>query len=339
MLKTRIGTIALTLMLAIPATGNPQTKATAIPVSASNVDTDHLPQAQLRLGNVTVTPDITYSTLPGYRPMKLDLYRPQDKTARPLVIFLHGGSWTNGSKRTAANFTDFPALLASLSRRGFVVASVDYRLSGEARFPAALNDIKSSIRFLRANAKQYGIDPDRVAIWGASAGAHLAALAAFTGDDLDFEQPGMENAAQSDRVQALVGWYGPYELGSIFSQNVTTPGATPDTSGPLAFFGCTTQGCPPGVIEQASPISHVDAGDPPTLLMHGTADTTVPATQSLKLDERLKAAGVHSQLILIEGARHDWIGKELQATTAASRQAITETFNWLEHTLLKTKTR
>ncbi|NTU52842.1 MAG: alpha/beta hydrolase [Chlorobiaceae bacterium] len=339
MLNNRPAALTLALLLTLPLSA-PLSARSADPlidVSAGNVDTDHLPQAAVRLGNVTVTPDITYSIASGYRPMLLDLYRSEGKALRPLVIFLHGGSWSSGSKRTTANFTNFPEVLASLARRGFVVASVDYRLSGEAQWTAALDDIKSSIRFLRAHAKQYGIDPEHVAIWGASSGAHLAALAAFTGDDLDFEKPGMEHAGQSDRVQALVGWYGPYELGDLFSQNLTSTAQPPatTTSGPLAFFGCTVQGCPPGVIGQASPVTHVDAGDPPTLLIHGTADTTVPATHSRKLQERLKAAGVNSKLILIDGVSHDWIGKEPQSTQKAYRQAVTATFDWLEQTFCK----
>jgi acetyl esterase/lipase len=336
MTKPRAAAIVLSLLLTMPAVPMLQARPVdLVPVTTSTDYTDTLPRTTIRLVGVTVTPDIAYSTPRGYRPLLLDLYRPDGKSARPLVIFLHGGSWTVGSKRSAAHFTDFPGVLASLARRGFVVASVDYRLSGEARFPAALNDVKSSIRFLRANAKRYGIDPDRVAVWGASAGAHLAALAAFTGDDLDFAQPGMENSEQSDRAQAFVGWYGPYELGSIFKESLGTPGGASSNSGPLAFFGCTAEGCPPGVIEQASPISHVDVGDPPTLLLHGSADNTVPASQSIELDQRLKASDVSSRLIIIDGVSHDWSGKDLQATTAASRKALTETFDWLEKQLLK----
>lgn len=337
MMKKSLGTAALALLLTIPVTLQIEAAPALIPVSAGNVDRDRLPQRHVMLGNVAVTPDIAYSTLHGYRPMLLDLYQPNDRLAHPLVIFIHGGSWTSGSKRTTGAFTDFPALLASLSSRGFVVASVDYRLSGEARYPAALNDIKAAIRHLRANAQQYGIDPNRIAVWGASAGAHLAALAAYTGDDLDFEQPGMANAEQSDRVQAFVGWYGTYEMGSIFRQKGTSSAAeaAAEAPGPLKFFGCTSTGCPPGMIEQASPINHIDAGDPPSLIIHGSADTTVPATQSRTLDERLKASGVSSRFILIDGVSHSWIGKEPQSTQKASRQAVAATFDWLEQTLLK----
>ena len=335
-----VKTLALALLLGLPANSAALARAYEPPieVSASAVTSDALPPASIRLGKVTVTPDITYSTVPGYRPMLLDLYRPAGKDARPLVIFLHGGSWTTGSKRASGHFADFPAVLASLAERGFVVASVEYRLSGEARFPAALNDIKAAIRFLRANAAKYGIDPNRVAVWGASAGAHLAAMTAFTGDDLDFSQPGIEHAEQSDRAQAFVGWYGPYDMSAVLLQSTATPSPADaavaiDVPGPSRFFGCRADGCPPGVIEQASPINFVDKNDPPTLLIHGSADTAVPASHSKALEERLKAAGVRSKLVIIDGVNHEWSGQELQTTAKASRKAIAETFDWLEKTM------
>lgn len=336
MTKRHAAAITLSLLLTIPAAPTLRAKPSAIPVSSGNVESDALLPASIRLGNVMVTPDIVYSTQAGYRPLLLDLYRPGGETSRPLVIFLHGGSWTTGSRRTSGHFADFPAELASLAERGFAVASVDYRLSGEARFPAALQDVKAAIRFLRANAGKYGIDPDRVAVWGASAGAHLAAMSAFTGEDMEFDPPGMENAGESDRVQAFVGWYGPYELSSMFQQT-TAPDSSIDPSGPLHFFGCTREGCPPGVFTKASPISYVDANDPPTLLIHGSADTTVPTTQSRELDKRLKAAGVNTTLIIIDGVSHDWSGKDEQATAKASRKALAATFEWLGKTLLKGK--
>jgi acetyl esterase/lipase len=335
-----IKTLALSLLIAISASPSLHARQTDVAVTMTDAAADTLPEARIRLGEVTVTPDIVYSTLPGYRPLLLDLYRPDDgKTARPLVIFLHGGSWTSGSKREAAHFADFPGVLAMLAQRGFAVASVDYRLSGEARFPAALQDIKAAIRFLRANASRYGIDPNRVAVLGASAGAHLGAMSAFTGEDMEFDPPGMANADQSDRVQAFVGWYGLYDLGSMFRQS-TTPAqgesaAPVEAPSPLRFFGCTADGCPPGVIANASPVNFVDKNDPPTLLIHGSDDTSVPPKHSVELDKKLKVAGVSAKLVIIDGISHDWLGKDRESTAKASRQVIAETFDWLEQTLLK----
>jgi acetyl esterase/lipase len=309
---------------------------------------DRLPQPVVHTDKVTVLTDITYSTRPGYRPLKLDLYVPHGKALRPLVIFVHGGSWTTGTKRTTANFADFPGVLAELANRGFTVASVDYRLSSEAAFPAALQDIKASIRFLRANATRFGIDRGRVAVWGASAGAHLSALTALTSGDVALDPADKSNAGQSDCVQAFVGWYGPYDIAKMLQkvQSDTSTSSGPmssearvETEGALAFFGCTMQGCPPGVLATASPVTHVDKNNPPALLIHGTADTMVPSSQSEELYNLMKASGAQVDLLLIDGVGHSWVGQNQPETETASRQAVAATFDWLEKTFRKEKNR
>src|SRR5580704_2475867 len=170
---------------------------------------------------------IEFANLVGYRPIELDLYRSaQPGPKQPLVIWVHGGGWSRGDARVSGAYKDWPAVLASLAARGYVVAAIDYRLSGEAPFPAALQDVKAAIRFLRAHADQYRIDSQQVFVWGGSAGAELAVLAATTCGVAEFEplpstgrlsHAEMANAKSddplvSDCVQGAVGWYGVYDL-------------------------------------------------------------------------------------------------------------------------------
>src|SRR5262249_9050606 len=143
---------------------------------------DRFPQHSVAFGpDVESLPDLVYASQPGFRPLRLDLYRPRkggDAAGRPLVVFVHGGGWQAGHTRHSGAFGNWPGVLAMLASKGYVVASVEYRLSGEARFPAAIQDVKTSIRWLRSKSAQFGIDPARVIVWGGSAGGHLAALAA-----------------------------------------------------------------------------------------------------------------------------------------------------------------
>ncbi len=301
----------------------------AIPVSPTTVTDDRLPPARVKIGDVTVTTDIAYRTLPGFRPLRLDLYTPAGKAARPLVVFVHGGGWTIGSKRATANYADFPGVLAELARRGFAVAAVEYRLSGEAPFPGAADDVKAAIGFLSANAARYGIDAGRIAVWGGSAGAHLAALAALSCGE----------TPQDPCVQAFVGWYGPYDIAAMLKgAKAAQPAAgapaptaqeRAESEGGLAFFNCTASGCLTD-LAAASPINHVDAGDPPSLLLHGTADTLVPDSQTQAMAARMRKAGVPVEVVLIDGVGHGWVGADHAATTIASQRAVAVTFDWLE---------
>ena len=142
------------------------------PTAAAPVLADAYPDRVTAFPNgVTGLADVVYSVIPGYRPMILDLYLPKGdpaaRPARPLVIYIHGGGWVAGHTRHSGALSNFPGALAELASEGFVVASVEYRLSGEARFPAALQDVRAALRFLKANAGKYGVDPGRVGLWAA----------------------------------------------------------------------------------------------------------------------------------------------------------------------------
>lgn len=322
--------LALSLALAVPmAAAAPG--AQTVPIADTPATQDRLPRASVDLDGIRVLPDLVYAEQPGFRPLRLDLYLPpgQEGVRRPLLIFVHGGGWTTGTQRTTAHFADFPGVLAGLARRGFVVASLEYRLSGEAPFPAAADDVAQARTWLLSQAGHWGVDPGRVALWGASAGAHLAALAALRCPP-----------STPDCAQAFVGWYGPYDIavmldglrGAAAHTAAMSPQERAESEGGLAFFGCTADACSTD-LELASPIAWVDSDDPPTLLLHGSADSLVPMAQSVALRDRLEAAGVPVTLERIDGVGHGWTGADPAATAAASRQALAVTTDWLVRVL------
>ncbi|MBI5725490.1 MAG: alpha/beta hydrolase [Planctomycetes bacterium] len=231
----------------------------------------------------------------GTRKLFLDLYVPEDATgpARPLVIWIHGGGWVQGSKSMSKAFWLVP--------KGYVVASIDYRLSNQAVFPAQIEDCKAAVRFLKANAKQYSIDPSRVAVWGHSAGGHLSALLGVTGDDKNLE--GQSNKVeQSTKVQAVVDFAGPADLLN-FNDNI--PGY--EQNPPVATLLGGPASEKKDLAAKASPTTYASADDPPFLIVHGDKDTTVPIEQSKKLEDALKKAGVAVEFHAIKDAGHNHI--------------------------------
>jgi len=299
---------------------------------------------------VTGYPDLTYQTLPGYRPLKLDLFLPPASFAaagpRPMVIYVHGGGWMAGGPRRSAAYADWPKVLAALAAKGYVVASVSYRFSREAPFPAAIQDVKAAIRWLRARASTYNIDPKRAAIWGQSAGGHLAALAGVTCGVAALEPgarivpksanvetvpstaPGSDEA--SDCVQAVVGWFGVYDFTALSKRTSPPPGMPPGPSADDLFLGCAAGDCTPEQRRAASPVSYVDRSDPPVLLMHGSDDHTVPESQTEIFDAALRNAGVPVRKIVVPGVDHSWIGKTPDATREASRMALRTAIDFID---------
>ena len=275
-------------------------------------------------GGVTSLADVVYQTIPGYRPQILDVYMPpRGAGAKPLVIYIHGGGWVSGHTRQAGAISDFPGLLARLAGEGFVVASVEYRLSDEAPFPAQVQDVRAALRFLKANAARYGIDPARVGLWGGSAGGHLAALTALSCGVGALDAPGTKAPAGSECVQAAVTWYGVFDVSALVAAR---PGGA---DGAIAkLLGCAGP-CPADKLAAASPVTYIDAQDPPMLLIHGTDDQTVPVAQTHIAEAKLRAAGVPVQTIYIPGADHSFIGKTPAATHAATVQAVNATFDFL----------
>ncbi|WP_345435228.1 alpha/beta hydrolase [Microbacterium gilvum] len=236
-----------------------------------------------------VVRDVVFDTRPGFRPLSLDLHLPAADGA-PVIVFVHGGGWRVGSRRmfcpTFAVEDGFPRLTAA----GFAVASVDYRLSGEAVFPAPLDDVTAALTWVRARGADHGIDPARIVMWGESAGAHLAALAGLT------DGPG---------VRGVVDWYGPSDL-------LAFPAPRADEERPTreeALIGGIVAERPEAA-RLASPALRVHAGAPPFHIAHGTADDAVPFAQSEELHAALVAAGVDAELLRVPGAGHMWRGLE-----------------------------
>jgi acetyl esterase/lipase len=237
-------------------------------------------------------PDIRYGVISGYRPLELDLYLAQASGPLPVIVYIHGGGWRRGSRRDSlallgADFYD------SLAARGFAVAAIDYRLSGEARYPAPLEDVRTAVSWVHDNAAAYGFDAGRVFLWGDSAGGHLALMAALTGG----------------KVHGVVAWFPVTDLAGLPS-DLEDVGAVPDR-GPdsrEALLLGNPASSVPELARQASPVTHAGAGAPPILLMHGDVDELVPPAQSVRLAEALRVAGATVELELIPGATHMWTG-------------------------------
>jgi acetyl esterase/lipase len=299
------------------------------PTSDKPVIEDHYPQAVTHWpGGVTSLADVTYSTIPGYRPMIVDIYMPAKAVGpKPLILYIHGGGWVAGHTRHSGALSDFPAVLARLASEGFVVASLEYRLAAEAPFPAQLQDARAALRFLKSNAARYGIDPARSGVWGGSAGGHLAALTAMTCGVSALDPAQTKAAPGSECVQAAVTWYGVFDFAALAASR---PGqADAAAARLLACKGpCTAADYAP-----ASPVTYIDAKDPPFLLIHGDDDQTVPVAQSHLAEAKLKAAGVPVESIYIPGVDHSFIGKTGADTRAATLRATNATFDFFHKVL------
>ena len=278
---------ALPTETAVPAspsaTAPPTT--TAPPTSAVDIAATLPPVVAAQAG--TVARDVTYCTSAEGIDLKMDVYFPSTLAApTPAVVFIHGGGWSAGDKRGGAEF--FTRLLDF----DYVVISLNYRLAPAFPYPAQIQDVKCAIRYLRANAAAYGVDPARIGAMGTSAGAHLAAILGVTEAVAEWDTgPYLE---QSSKVAAVVDFFGPADL------TQPMPGLTSAIREEV--FGATSPS--DSVLAEASPVTYITPDDAPFLIIHGSLDDFVPVSQSEILLDRLLAAGVPAELVLVENGRH-----------------------------------
>ena len=258
------------------------------------------------VGDAEVLKQIPYAATSSAQVLHLSL-PPRTGQAIPLVVLVHGGGYETGDKG------DLRFLVEALNARGYATAAINYRLSGEATFPAGVQDTKAAIRWLRTYAPVHGIDPNQIAVWGLSAGGTLAALAGVSGDQdglLDDDALGWASA--SSAVQAVVAWYAPTDFLTMDTQAVD-PGGCPgvaDLHDPVdspesRWLGAAVQSVP-DLVAAATPASYLAAARdiPPFYLAHGDRDCTVPFAQTLEFADALRAAGASVTVNIVPGAGH-----------------------------------
>jgi len=245
-----------------------------------------IPAAPINTNTVRVIKDLEYGR-GGDLPLYLDIYVPQTPIMEPMpaVVFIHGGGWRSGEK--------YPSQVKSLAERGFFAVSINYRLSGVAIFPAAVEDCKCAVRWLRANAAEFHVDPNRIGVWGGSAGGHLALMVGCVDQSAGLEGNGGWEK-YSSRVQAVCSYYGPSDLSHMQDG---------DTTAPAQFLGGTLAE-KPEAYRLASPVTYVTPDDPPLLMVHGDSDRVVPYAQSVTMQQAYLTLGLKVDLVKVLNAGH-----------------------------------
>jgi acetyl esterase/lipase len=269
-------------LLLLFAAGSMASGASVAPVAPIKWPLPPLP------ANAVVYPDLSYTTS-GSSSQKLDLYLPKKGRDLPLIIYVHGGAFCMGDKRKWIRYE------LGYLEQGYAMASINYRLSSEAVFPAQIEDCKAAVRWLRAHAATYRLDPDRFVAWGASAGGNLAAMLGTTGGISAFNVG--DNLAYSSRVEGVADFFGPVDLTRLL------PAFMAPGSAESRFLGCTVEDHL-SEARLASPIDYITRECPPFLIVHGDADPRVSYRQSVWLTEALKTADVPVTFYTVKGARH-----------------------------------
>jgi acetyl esterase/lipase len=254
--------------------------------------------------------DIPYASLSAAQ--RLDIYLPgEGEGPFPVLLRIHGGGFEMGDKRDV----NLPPFLRGVER-GYAVVSVNYRLSGEAVFPAAVQDVKAGVRWVRAHGTRYHLDADRIAAWGDSAGGYLAAMVALTGSLDLFDDPHLGNIEQPSGVRAAVDWFGPIDFSTMDEQREAND--LPQRSPEEKFLGAPLAEVPQ-LVQAANPTNYVHPGMPPILIQHGDLDPLVPIQQSMEFAKviRERVGAARYELDILEGAGHG--GPEFESSANMDR--------------------
>lgn len=250
-----------------------------------------LPAAPL---NVDIRKDILFAEVDGVELM-LDLHLPEGVEDPPLVMFIHGGAWKTGDRKRFR----IPWVVGS----GYAVASIEYRMSHEAPFPAQIHDCKGALRWLRAHADEYGYNADKVVVAGTSAGGHLAALMGVSGGVAELEGTTAGHPERSSAVQGVIDYYGPTDF---IMRSRHQPEKTDKRTGIVYQLLGGPVGENKDLARLASPVTHVGDGDPPLLIVHGEDDPVVRPAQSERLFSLYQQKGLVAELHIVPGKKHGW---------------------------------
>ncbi|AGT07782.1 alpha/beta hydrolase [Paracoccus aminophilus] len=349
-------------LLCLSAFGAVAQSRPQVVIGGPDISRDMFPEIHADFPNgVRVLPNVTFWSPQGFRPLTMDIYQPppevpRPKTGWPMLMFIHGGGWIGGNSHYSNPIADFPELLAAISARGYVVTAVNYRLSNEAKWPAQAQDIKAAIRFLRAKAGLYGVDPARFAVWGLSAGGQLAAVAATTCGLSELQPTGQylpelpppppqastdatpapgTRVSNHDCVQAAIGWYGVYDMSTLTAQARLAGAMSREDPGAPEWrlLGCMGEGCNPEKIATASAMQSLSFDAPPMQLVAGDSDKVVPPAQTLEFAGALASAGIDHEVTIIKGVGHNFSGSDPSQTQKATQQALDEMLAFLERYL------
>lgn len=251
--------------------------------------------------NINLIPDIPYAETDNPRQM-LDLMLPKEPASKPLpvIVFIHGGGWRGGSKHNGVR-----KISEAVATGNYAGVSINYRLSSESKWPAQIHDCKAAVRWVRANAEKYNLDPEKIGIWGSSAGGHLVAMLGTSADVIAMDGSLGSNFALSSAVTCVVNFFGPADLTTIekdAGEGAVMRYNAPDSPMSL-LLGYTAASNPEGAAA-ASPITYITQDDPPFLLVHGTKDPVIPYVQSVTFNAVLKKAGINSILLSVTGGGH-----------------------------------